>query len=73
MRSLNNPFNDKTGKTSITRLLACFLIVNAIAMGWATLLKGNTYDAIAIISSVTSIASGWKLIKDNEERKEKNG
>lgn len=70
MQFTNNPLKDKKGKLSSTRILVFLIILNALAMGWVTLFTSGHIGAIAIVTSISGVASGWKLLKDKDEKNE---
>jgi hypothetical protein len=58
---------------SLNRLLVLLIVVNGLAMGWATLVfeSVNATDALMIAGGVCGIAAGWKGWQKSQELKSK--
>lgn len=70
----NGFFQDSEGNFSITRAVFAFMILNAVAMGWVTLIAEGHIAALTLLSGVSSVAIGLKLgqnVQENIIAKEK--
>ena len=63
-------FKDDNGKLSSTRLVVVSMVGYAMALAAYTLHEEGSAAAIAVFSSISGIAAGWKMIQKNQEKKE---
>jgi len=66
-------FENESGEKSITRVIFAFLILNATLMTWFMLLSDTSQwqAAAAMFGTVSSVATGLKLIQKAQESSER--
>ena len=64
---MNKLFQDSKGNHSIMRVAFAWLMFNAAAMGWYALIMSNVGAAAAIFGTVSSVATGLKIMQNNQE------
>lgn len=63
-------FQDSNGNFSIMRVAFAWLMVNATAMAWFTLLTTEGVGAAAaIFGTISGVATGLKIMQNNQEKK----
>ena len=62
-------FTDNQGNPSSTRIIVAALVAYAMAMGVIAMLNEGHVACIAVVTSITGLAAGWKLGQNAQERK----
>jgi hypothetical protein len=65
-------FKDDTGNYSSTRLIVVGIVLYAMCISAYTVTVEGSAAAIAVFSSMTGIAAGWKLMQKGQEVKQSN-
>ena len=60
---------DDQGNFSSTRLMFVILLLNAIGMGWYTLVHENSVMALALLTGAITAATGMKFAHKSQEKK----
>lgn len=61
-------FQDSKGNYSIMRVAFAWLMFQAAMMGWYALIETGVGAAAAIFGTVASVATGLKIMQNNQEK-----
>lgn len=61
---------DSKGNASIMRLAFLILILNAVLMGWYSLMFHSPGESIAVFSALSGVAVTLKTIQNQQEKQE---